>query len=90
MAARVGFLARRVCRCDFVPLCVSFSQTRSIECSLPYSRRTVPSSIDSDITDFITPDEALELLRSKQAGKAQRLAKLKEKGYPAYTTSVGW
>ncbi|GAA5844368.1 hypothetical protein JCM3766R1_006370 [Sporobolomyces carnicolor] len=42
------------------------------------------------ITDFITPDEALELLRSKQAGKAQRLAKLKEKGYPAYTTSVGW
>ncbi|GAA6010728.1 hypothetical protein JCM11491_002918 [Sporobolomyces phaffii] len=42
------------------------------------------------ITDSITPDEALELLRSKQAGKAERLAKLKDRGYPAYTTSVGW
>ncbi|GAA6063141.1 hypothetical protein JCM10212_001189 [Sporobolomyces blumeae] len=42
------------------------------------------------ITDAITPDEALELLRSKQAGKAERLEKLKKEGYPAYTTSVGW
>ncbi|GAA5987792.1 hypothetical protein JCM5350_005365 [Sporobolomyces pararoseus] len=42
------------------------------------------------ITDFITRDEALELLRAKQAGKAERLANLKERGYPAYTTSVGW
>lgn len=40
------------------------------------------------ITDAITPDEALELLRSKQAGKAERLEKLKALGYPAYTTSV--
>lgn len=43
-----------------------------------------------DITDAITPEQALELLRSKQAGKAERLEKLKQRGYPAYTTSVGW
>ncbi|BGP39852.1 hypothetical protein JCM10450v2_003825 [Rhodotorula kratochvilovae] len=42
------------------------------------------------ITDAITPDEALELLKSKEAGKAERLATLKAEGYPAYTTSVGW
>ncbi|GAA6049625.1 hypothetical protein JCM3770_005041 [Rhodotorula araucariae] len=42
------------------------------------------------ITDAITPEEALELLKAKEAGKAERLARLKAEGYPAYTTSVGW
>ncbi|GAA5907814.1 hypothetical protein JCM5296_005793 [Sporobolomyces johnsonii] len=42
------------------------------------------------ITDAITRQEALELLRAKQAGKAERLEKLKKEGYPAYTTSIGW
>ncbi|BGO99515.1 hypothetical protein NBRC10513v2_003612 [Rhodotorula toruloides] len=42
------------------------------------------------ITDMITPEEALALLKEKEAGKAERLAKLKAEGYPAYTTSVGW
>ncbi|TNY22720.1 enolase C-terminal domain-like protein [Rhodotorula diobovata] len=42
------------------------------------------------ITDAITPEEALELLKSKEAGKKERVAKLKVEGYPAYTTSVGW
>ncbi|GAA5923185.1 hypothetical protein JCM1841_005920 [Sporobolomyces salmonicolor] len=42
------------------------------------------------ITDAITPHEALVLLREKQAGKAERLEKLKKEGYPAYTTSIGW
>jgi L-fuconate dehydratase len=39
-------------------------------------------------TDVITPAEALELLRSKEAGKAERLARVKKEGYPSYTTSV--
>lgn len=39
---------------------------------------------------MITPEEALALLKEKEAGKAERLAKLKAEGYPAYTTSVGW
>jgi L-fuconate dehydratase len=42
------------------------------------------------ITDAITPDEALALLKAKEAGKAEREKSVIETGYPAYTTSVGW
>src|SRR5690606_16760099 len=42
------------------------------------------------ITDCITPEEALELLRSREAGKAERIAELQQNGYPCYTTSAGW
>jgi L-fuconate dehydratase len=42
------------------------------------------------ITDVIGPDEALELLREKEASKQERLAHLLKNGYPAYTTSAGW
>ena len=42
------------------------------------------------ITDALTPDEARGILRRSKAGMGDRLALLKEKGYPAYTTSVGW
>lgn len=44
----------------------------------------------SYITDAITPEEALEILRKNEATKAERIQNLKEKGYPAYTTSAGW
>lgn len=42
------------------------------------------------ITDAITPDEAFELLQSKEAGKKERIQYLMEHGYPAYSTSAGW
>ena len=42
------------------------------------------------ITDCITPDEALVMLREKAAGKAERIAILEREGYPCYTTSAGW
>lgn len=42
------------------------------------------------IKDAITPEDALELLQRQESGKASREAMLLEKGYPAYTTSVGW
>ncbi|KAI8136986.1 enolase C-terminal domain-like protein [Fennellomyces sp. T-0311] len=42
------------------------------------------------ITDAITPEEALELLRKNEPTKAQRELEMREKGYPAYTTSAGW
>ena len=42
------------------------------------------------ITDALTPDEALELLKRSATGKQERLALLERQGYPAYTTSVGW
>jgi L-fuconate dehydratase len=42
------------------------------------------------ITDALRPEEALDLLRERERGMAQRLATLEQAGYPAYTTSVGW
>ncbi|SHJ03548.1 L-fuconate dehydratase [Pseudozobellia thermophila] len=42
------------------------------------------------ITDAITPAEALAMLREKAGTKQERIARLKESGYPAYTTSAGW
>ncbi len=42
------------------------------------------------ITDALTPDEALEILRRNQATRAEREAEMLADGYPAYTTSAGW
>jgi L-fuconate dehydratase len=42
------------------------------------------------LTDCITPEEALELLRERAIGKQQRLEHLERHGYPCYTTSAGW
>ena len=42
------------------------------------------------ITDALTPDEALDLLRERAAGKAERERLLLADGIPAYTTSPGW
>lgn len=42
------------------------------------------------ITDAITPQEALVMLKEKEGSKQERIAKLKQDGYPAYTTSAGW
>ena len=42
------------------------------------------------LTDTLTPDEALELLRKQQDGKAERIATLEREGYACYTTSAGW
>ena len=42
------------------------------------------------ITDCITPAEALALLRTREPGKAERIALLEHSGYQCYTTSAGW
>lgn len=42
------------------------------------------------LSDALTPDQALNLLRAAEPGKAQRMASLLQDGYPAYTTSPGW
>jgi L-fuconate dehydratase len=42
------------------------------------------------LTDAITPDEALEIFRKAEAGKAQRMEILQREGYQCYTTSAGW
>lgn len=42
------------------------------------------------LTDALTRDEALQLLRDASGGKAARIKQLETEGYPAYTTSPGW
>jgi len=42
------------------------------------------------ITDALTRDEALAILRAAAPGRAERIQTLFERGYPAYTTSPGW
>ncbi len=42
------------------------------------------------ITDVITPEEAIAMLKAKEATKQERINYLKKNGYPAYNTSVGW
>ncbi|XP_018327608.2 mitochondrial enolase superfamily member 1-like [Agrilus planipennis] len=42
------------------------------------------------ISDVITKEEAIEILRQSQTGKEQRIQTLLTGGYPAYTTQVGW
>ena len=55
------------------------------------SPEEIVSSIDFRyISDCISPEEALDLLRSRSSGKADRIAKLEENGIVAYTTSAGW
>ncbi|NKF24044.1 L-fuconate dehydratase [Solimonas marina] len=42
------------------------------------------------LTDCITPDEALAMLKALEPTKTERVAALKRDGYPCYTTSAGW
>ncbi|WP_046727881.1 L-fuconate dehydratase [Streptomyces humi] len=42
------------------------------------------------LTDALTPEEALTILRRGREGAAERRARLLERGFPAYTTSAGW
>ncbi|MFE0906549.1 L-fuconate dehydratase [Streptomyces rochei] len=42
------------------------------------------------LSDALTPEEALEILRRAEPGRQNRTARLLELGYPAYTTTPGW
>lgn len=42
------------------------------------------------LTNALTKDEALEILRAAAPGRAEREAELLTTGYPGYTTSPGW
>src|SRR3954471_11340027 len=42
------------------------------------------------ITDALTPEAAVELLEARVDGRAEREARARRDGLPAYTTSVGW
>ncbi len=42
------------------------------------------------ISDVLTPEDALDLLRRQSPGRAQREAEILRDGFPAYTTGAGW
>ncbi|HWT56436.1 MAG TPA: L-fuconate dehydratase [Rhizobium sp.] len=42
------------------------------------------------LTDVLTREEAIEILKRAEAGKAERTAILEKEGYACYTTSAGW
>ena len=42
------------------------------------------------LADALTPAEALDMLRAAEPGRADRAARLLQRGYPAYTTTPGW
>jgi L-fuconate dehydratase len=42
------------------------------------------------LTDVLTRDEALAILRQAESGKKERIETLKNEGYACYTTSAGW
>jgi len=42
------------------------------------------------LTDVLTREEAVAILKRAEAGKAERIATLKAGGYACYTTSAGW
>lgn len=51
----------------------------------------IVSAVDfTHLGNALTKDDALELLRQGEAGKAERIAELHAQGYPAYTTTPGW
>ncbi len=55
------------------------------------SPEEIVSSIDFRyVTDAITPEEALEILRANEPTKAAREEEMLRIGFPAYTTSTGW
>ncbi len=42
------------------------------------------------LTDVLSREDALAILKRAEAGKAERIATLKREGYACYTTSAGW
>lgn len=42
------------------------------------------------MTDALTPDEAVQILKKLEPTKADRIGEMHRIGYPSYTTSAGW
>ncbi len=42
------------------------------------------------LTDVLTKDDALAILKKAESGKKERIETLKNEGYACYTTSAGW
>jgi len=82
-------------------LITDMSPVRSLlsDCSLNYfhdhifaytQEELVRSTTFRYITDVITPEEALKMLKANESGKKEREQRVRDIGYPAYVTSAGW
>ncbi|WP_309067554.1 enolase C-terminal domain-like protein [Microbacterium sp.] len=55
------------------------------------SPEEIVAAVDfTHIRNALNEEQALEILRAAEPGKAERIAQLQTEGYPAYTTSPGW
>lgn len=68
--------------------CLCRSQGSSEVCDFT-PEEFIQSTAFRYISDAITKEEALALLKSREATKKERLETVLQQGYPAYTTSVG-
>ncbi len=59
---------------------------RTWRCRLPWSGWLQPDVL----SDALTPDEALGILRRAEPGREERIGRLLDRGYPACTTTPGW
>jgi len=51
----------------------------------------IASSIDfSYVTEVLSPEQALRILKNQLPDRASREAEMRRQGYPAYTTSTAW
>ena len=64
--------------------------TAGASCALEYAVAALREKGWRYLEDALTPDEALEILRKGQEGKAERIEQLQREGFPAYTTTPGW
>jgi L-fuconate dehydratase len=55
------------------------------------SPEEIVAAVDfTHIRNALNEEQALQILRAAEPGKAERIAQLQAEGYPAYTTSPGW
>jgi L-fuconate dehydratase len=54
------------------------------------SEEIVEAADMSYLADEITPEQAVDLLKKLEPTRAERIAELERRGYPAYSTAAGW
>jgi hypothetical protein len=80
----------RMCACVLSKNIIACPRAAYANCTRLYRHASCARMRCRYITDALTPEEALEMLRAKDATKAVRIVALETDGIPAYTTSAGW
>ncbi len=79
---------------DMTPVSTTLHALRASLLTLSTASQSQEEIVDATafryITDALTREEALAMLKEKAATRAEREAMVREVGYPAYVTSAGW